>query len=66
MKLPFLCSSFAIQGENFQKRLDGFTLQLLDGNKTKVFERVAIGAPDSSVHILAKGKGKVAYLRAAD
>lgn len=44
------------------KRLDGFTLQLLDSERRVLWEKATIGAPVSSFHIQTVSKGKTTYL----
>ena len=43
------------------KRLDGFTLQLLDSKRRVLWEKATIGAPVSSFHIQTVSKGKTTY-----
>ncbi|MGB0774223.1 MAG: PVC-type heme-binding CxxCH protein [Akkermansiaceae bacterium] len=51
------------RGEGFSKRLDGFTLTLLDSDKKPVFTRKKIAAPAGSIHVTLKGKkGKLAFV----
>ncbi|MCA9103412.1 MAG: HEAT repeat domain-containing protein, partial [Planctomycetales bacterium] len=49
----------------FAKRLDGFTLQVLDGNREKVFEATEIPAPAESVTIDVSGNPADALRRSA-
>src|SRR6185369_2082122 len=41
----------ASDGEQILKRLDGFTLTVLDGNKSEVFKKPGIAAPDPKASI---------------
>lgn len=49
------------RADNLERRLDGFTLQVLDKDRKKVFERVTITAPSGSVHLVPEGNGKPQY-----
>jgi hypothetical protein len=50
------------RGGSLGKRLDKFTIIVLDANRKVVFSKSKISAPDDIVHIEIKKKGKTIYL----
>ncbi len=50
------------RADGLESRLDNFTLSLLDAKKKPVFVKNAVRAPDGSVTIETKPKGKTTYL----
>lgn len=49
------------RADGLERRLDGFTLQILDKDRKKVFEKLTITAPSGSVHLTPKGNGSPVY-----
>ncbi|MEM9479004.1 MAG: PVC-type heme-binding CxxCH protein [Verrucomicrobiota bacterium] len=52
------------RGGSLGRRLDGFTIALLDEKRNKIYEKLTLAAPESSVHIRPEGKGGIVYLDA--
>ncbi|MEM9015489.1 MAG: PVC-type heme-binding CxxCH protein [Verrucomicrobiota bacterium] len=50
------------RGGSLGRRLDGFTIQLLDDERRTIWEKLTVGAPQSSVHLQSVAKGKITYL----
>ncbi|MEM0895266.1 MAG: PVC-type heme-binding CxxCH protein [Verrucomicrobiota bacterium] len=52
------------RGGSLARRLDGFTIALLDAKRNKVYEKLTLAAPESSIHIRPQGKSGIVYLDA--
>ncbi len=58
---PINAISIWNRADGLERRLDGFTLQVLDKDRKKVFERMTIAAPAGAVHLRMEGNGNAVY-----